>query len=150
MVKKFFLKIILILILTGCEYTPIYSTNDGHFNIKVLSYEGDREINSKILSKFRLHKNINSELIQIKFSTTYQKSDVSKNLAGKAEEYLLQATTNYTIITSGLEKNFSIKESFKMKNFEDDFEERNYELRIKENIANINYERVILQIKKIK
>ena len=150
MVKKFFLKIILILILTGCEYTPIYSTNDGSFNIKVSSYEGDREINSKILSKFRLHKNINSELIQIKFSTTYQKSDVSKNLAGKAEEYLLQATTNYTIITSGLEKNFSIKESFKMKNFEDDFEERNYELRIKENIANINYERVILQIKKIK
>ena len=150
MVKKFFLKIILILILTGCEYTPIYSTNDGHFNIKVSSYEGDREINSKILSKFRLHKNINSELIQIKFSTTYQKSDVSKNLTGKAEEYLLQATTNYTIITSGLEKNFSIKESFKMKNFEDDFEERNYELRIKENIANINYERVILQIKKIK
>ena len=150
MVKKFFLKIILILILTGCEYTPIYSTNDGNFNIKVSSYEGDREINSKILSKFRLHKNINSELIQIKFSTTYQKSDVSKNLAGKAEEYLLQATTNYTIITSGLEKNFSIKESFKMKNFEDDFEERNYELRIKENIANINYERVILQIKKIK
>ena len=150
MVKKFFLKIILILILTGCEYTPIYSTNDGHFNIKVSSYEGDREINSKILSKFRLHKNINSELIQIKFSTTYQKSDVSKNLAGKAEEYLLQATTNYTIITSGLEKNFSIKESFTMKNFEDDFEERNYEQRIKENIANINYERVILQIKKIK
>ena len=150
MVKKFILKIILILILTGCDYKPIYSTNDGQFNIEVLSYEGDREINSKILSKFRLHKNINSELIQIKFSTTYQKSDVSKNLAGKAEEYLLEAMTNYTIITSSLEKKFIIKESFKMKNFEDDFEERNYEQRIKENIANINYERVILQIKKIK
>jgi hypothetical protein len=97
-----------------------------------------------------MHKNTNSELIQIKFSSTYQKSDVSKDLAGKAEEYLLEAVTNYTIITSNLEKNFIIKESFKMKNFEDDFEERNYELRIKENIANINYERVILQIKKIK
>mgnify|MGYP001156766843 CR=1 FL=1 len=150
MVKKFILKIILTLILVGCDYTPIYSTNDGQFNIEVSSYEGDREINSKILSKFRMHKNPNSELIQIKFNSTYQKSDVSKNLAGKAEEYLLEATTNYTIITSNLEKNFIIQESFKMKNFEDDFEERNYEQRIKENIANINYERVILQIKKIK
>ena len=150
MIKKFILKIILILILTACDYTPIYSAKDGQFNIEILSYEGDREINSKILSKFRIHKNANSELIQIKFSSTYQKNDVSKNLAGKAEEYLLEATTNYTIITSNLEKNFIIKESFKMKNFEDDFEERNYEQRIKENIADINYERVILQIKKIK
>jgi hypothetical protein len=150
MIKKFILKIIIILILTSCDYTPIYSTKDGQFNIEILSYEGDREINSKILTKFRMHKNTNSELIQIKFSSTYQKSDVSKDLAGKAEEYLLEAVTNYTIITSNLEKNFIIKESFKMKNFEDDFEERNYELRIKENIANINYERVILQIKKIK
>ena len=150
MIKKFILKIIIILILTSCDYTPIYSTKDGQFNIEILSYEGDREINSKILTKFRMHKNTNSELIQIKFSSTYQKSDVSKDLAGKAEEYLLEAVTNYTIITSNLEKNFIIKESFKMKNFEDDFEERNYEIRIKENIANINYERVILQIKKIK
>ena len=150
MIKKFILKIIIILILTSWDYTPIYSTKDGQFNIEILSYEGDREINSKILTKFRMHKNTNSELIQIKFSSTYQKSDVSKDLAGKAEEYLLEAVTNYTIITSNLEKNFIIKESFKMKNFEDDFVERNYELRIKENIANINYERVILQIKKIK
>ncbi len=150
MIKTFILKIILILILTACDYAPIYSAKDSQFNIEILSYEGDREINSKILSKFRVHKNTNSELIQIKFSSTYQKNDVSKNLAGKAEEYLLEATTNYTIITSNLEKNFIIKESFKMKNFEDDFEERNYEQRIKENIADINYERVILQIKKIK
>ena len=37
-----------------------------------------------------------------------------------------------------------------MKNFEDDFEERNYEQKIKENIADINYQKLILQIKKIK
>ena len=150
MVKIFFLKIILILVLTGCDYTPIYSTKDGQFNIKVLSYEGEREINSKILSKLRIHKNINSELVEIKFNTTYQKNVVAKNLAGKAEEYQLEAKTNYTIIINELEKNYSINESFKMKNFEDDFEEKNYELRIKENIADINYQKLILQIKKIK
>ncbi len=80
MIKKFILKIIIILILTSCDYTPIYSTKDGQFNIKVLSNEGDRETNSKILSKFRMHKNINSELVQIKFNTTYQKNVVSKKL----------------------------------------------------------------------
>lgn len=150
MVKIFFLKVILILLLIGCDYTPIYSIKDGQLNIEVLSYEGDREINSKILSKFRMHKNINSELVQIKFNTTYQKNVVSKNLAGKAEEYQLEAKTIYTIIINELEKNYSVTETFKMKNFEDDFEEKNYEQRIKENIADINYQRLILQIKKIK
>ena len=150
MIKIFFLKIILILVLSGCDYTPIYSTKDDQFNIEVLSYQGDREINSKILSKFRMHKNINSELVQIKFNTTYQKNVISKNLAGKAEEYQLEAKTNYTIIINDLEKNYIISENFKMKNFEDDFEERNYEQRIKENIADINYQKLILQIKKIK
>ena len=97
-----------------------------------------------------MHKNINSELVQIKFNTTYQKNVVSKNLAGKAEEYQLEAKTIYTIIINELEKNYSVTETFKMKNFEDDFEEKNYEQRIKENIADINYQRLILQIKKIK
>ena len=36
-----------------------------------------------------------------------------------------------------------------MKNFEDDFEEKIMS-RIKENIADINYQKLILQIKKIK
>ena len=149
MIKIFFLKIILILVLSGCDYTPIYSTKDGQFNIEVLSYEGDREINSKILSKFRMHKNINSELVQIKFNTTYQKYVISKNLAGKAEEYQLEAKTNYTIIINDLEKNYIISENFKMKNFEDDFEEKNYENDIKENIANLIYQKFMIQLARI-
>ena len=110
---KIFFKNNSVLQLTGCDYTPIYSIKDGQLNIEVLSYEGDREINSKILSKFRMHKNINSELVQIKFNTTEQKNVVAKNLAGKAEEYQLEAKTNYTIIINELEKNYSINESFK-------------------------------------
>ena len=57
----------------------------------------------KILSKLRIHKNINL-LVEIKFNTTYQKNVVAKNLAGKAEEYQLEAKTNYTIIINELEK----------------------------------------------
>ena len=112
MVKIFFLKIILILVLTGCDYTPIYSTKDGQFNIKVLSYEGDREINSKILSKLRIHKNINSELVQIKFNTTTKKMLFLKTLLVK-QKNISWKLKRYTIIINELEKNYSINETLK-------------------------------------
>ena len=37
-----------------------------------------------------------------------------------------------------------------MKNFDDDFEEKNYEERIKNNIADLNYRKLILQIYRLK
>jgi len=151
MIKKIFFKLFLIILLTNCDYTPIYSVNDeDRFNIEVTNFEGDREINSKIISKLRVHKNESLELYQISFNTSYSKNIISKNLEGKAEEYQLDAMTSYIIINENFKKNFSVTESFKMKNFEDDFEEKNYEERIKENIADLNYQKIILQIKKIK
>tara|TARA_B100000963_G_C22404965_1_gene570604 strand:- start:84 stop:539 length:456 start_codon:yes stop_codon:yes gene_type:complete len=151
MIKKIFFKLFLIILLTNCDYTPIYSVNDeDRFNIEITNFEGDREINSKIISKLRVHKNESLELYQISFNTSYSKNIISKNLEGKAEEYQLDAMTSYIIINENFKKNFSVTESFKMKNFEDDFEEKNYEERIKENIADLNYQKIILQIKKIK
>ena len=151
MIKKIFFKLFLIILLTNCDYTPIYSVNDeDRFNIEITNFEGDREINSKIISKLRFHKNESLELYQISFNTSYSKNIISKNLEGKAEEYQLDAMTSYIIINENFKKNFSVTESFKMKNFEDDFEEKNYEERIKENIADLNYQKIIFQIKKIK
>ena len=41
-----------------------------------------------------------------------------------------------------------IKETFTMKNLEDDFEEKNYEKTIKENLANLIYQKLMIQILK--
>ena len=65
------------------------------------------------------------------------------------KNYQLDFTTNFILISNDIKKEFSITENFIMKNFEDDFEERNYENDIKENIANLIYQKLMIQIARI-
>ena len=135
----------------SCGFSPMYSMKDSqNINIEVISTEGDREINFNLKSKLRIHKNPNSKLFRIMISSNYLKTDISKNLVGDVEEYRIQSTTNITLITDDLEKKFVATENFTMKNFADDFEEINYEKRLKKNIAESNYRKILLEISKIK
>ena len=135
----------------SCGFSPMYSMKDSqNINIEVMSAEGDREINFNLKSKLRIHKYPKSKLFRIMISSNYLKTDISKNLAGEVEEYRIQSTTNITLITDDLEKEFVSTENFTMKNFADDFEEINYEKRLKKNIAESNYRKILLEISKIK
>ena len=151
MIKKILIKIFCIISLTSCGFTPMYSSIDSNkLNIQVVESQGDNIINSMIISKLRVHNNRDEKLFKIKLSTQYVKNDFSKNLKGEVTEYQLNATTNYKISGENVEKEFNINESFIMKNFADNFEEKNYEKRLKGNIANVNYQKLMLQILKLK
>ena len=140
-----------VMLLAGCGFTPMYSDVDSNrLNIQVVETKGDYIINSKIISKLKIHNNSDKKLFKIKINTNYIKVDFSKNIKGEITEYQLNAKTNYTIIGENLEKQFNITESFIMKNFADDFEERDYEKRLKNNIADTNYQKLMLQLLKLK
>ena len=150
MIKKNFIKIIFIFLLASCGYSPMLSTMDNKIlNIEVVSHEGDKEINQVLRSKFKIHRNENEELIKISINSSYKKKDLSKNLAGKVEDYKIKATTSFKVIRNKNEKNFSFSEEYTIKNFDDDFEERNYEKKIRKNVANINYQKLMLQLYKL-
>ena len=150
MIKKNFIKIIFIFLLASCGYSPMLSTMDNKIlNIEVVSHEGDKEINQVLRSKFKIHRNENEELIKISINSSYKKKDLSKNLAGKVEDYKIKATTSFKVIRNKNEKNFSFSEEYTIKNFDDDFEERNYEKKIRRNVANINYQKLMLQLYKL-
>ena len=150
MIKKNFIKIIFIFLLTGCGYSPMLSTMDNKIlNIEVVSHEGDKEINQVLRSKFKIHRNENEELIKISINSSYKKKDLSKNLTGKVEDYKIETTTSFIVSQNKNEKNFSFSEEYTIKNFDDDFEERNYEKKIRRNVANINYQKLILQLYKL-
>ena len=55
MLKKFVLFIILVLLSSGCDYSPIHSIKTNNTEIKIISMSGDKEINN-YLSK-ELEKN---------------------------------------------------------------------------------------------
>ena len=126
------------------------STMDNKIlNIEVVSHEGDKEINQVLRSKLKIHRNENEELIKISINSSYNKKDLSKNLTGKVEDYKIKTTTNFIVIQNKNEKNFSFSEEYTIKNFDDDFEERNYEKKIRRNVANINYQKLMLQLYKL-
>ena len=149
MIKKNFIKIIFIFLLASCGYSPMLSTMDNKIlNIEVVSHEGDKEINQVLRSKFKIHRNENEELIKISINSSYKKKDLSKNLTGKVEDYKIKTTTSFIVSRNKNEKNFSFSEEYTIKNFDDDFEERNYEKKIRRNVANINYQKLMLQLYK--
>ena len=150
MIKKNFIKIIFIFLLASCGYSPMLSTMDNKIlNIEVVSHEGDKEINQVLRSKFKIHRNENEELIKISINSSYKKKDLSKNLTGKVEDYKIETTTSFIVSQNKNEKNFSFSEEYTIKNFDDDFEERNYEKKIRRNVANINYQKLMLQLYKL-
>ena len=150
MIKKNFIKIIFIFLLASCGYSPMLSTMDNKIlNIEVVSHEGDKEINQVLRSKFKIHRNENEELIKISINSSYKKKDLSKNLTGKVEEYKIEIITSFIVSRKKNEKNFSFSEEYTVKNFDDDFEERNYEKKIRRNVANINYQKLMLQLYKL-
>ena len=136
--------------LASCGYSPMLSTMDNKIlNIEVVSHEGDKEINQVLRSKFKIHRNENEELIKISINSSYKKKDLSKNLIGKVEDYKIETTTSFIVSRNKNEKNFSFSEEYTIKNFDDDFEERNYEKKIRKNVANINYQKLMLQLYKL-
>ena len=151
MIKKIFLSLTLYLFITNCGFTPLYSVKGlEDINIEVLSYEGDREINLDLVSKLKANINPQGKLYKVKIYTDYEKTTLSNNLAGEPEDYQLQSTVKFIIIEDNIEKEFNLNEKFVMKNLNDNFEERNYETNIKNNMSNLIYNKFLLQIKKLK
>ena len=140
--------LLLFLFLTSCGYTPLYSSKENRLNISIENYEGDNDINFKLISKLRTHKNLNTEEFKIKIKTDYKKTDLSKDITGKIQDYELTISSTFEVNYSDTTRNLMIKETFTMKNLEDDFEEKNYEKTIKENLANLIYQKLMIQILK--
>ena len=137
------------LLITSCGYSPIYSKkNNNALNIVVTNYEGDTQINSLIKSRLKFHQSDTAKLHEITVKTEYKKTDLIKNNSGKITKYKLDVICSFEIKINEITKTIVITESFNMDNFTDDFEEKNYEKKIKENIAYSIYENLIERLLK--
>ena len=150
MTRKFIFILIFGLITSSCGFNPIYSSKSQNLlNIELLSEIGDNDINLGIKKKLKIHKNLDSDLIELKLETKYKKVDISKSDKGEIQNYQLSAIAIININKNNSAKTIKIKESFTMENMSDDFEEANYEKKIKENFALSIYQKLIMQLNKI-
>jgi len=148
MLKKLFLILILLNVLQGCGYSPMFSVNNKlMINIEEINSDGDWELNNYIKSSLRRHSSDNkTEKFKIKLDTIYNKSSIEKDSAGNTTKYLFEIEANVNINSTKINKNFLFKEKFTMDNFEDSLVEKNYESSNKKNIANLIVDKLIVQL----
>ncbi len=151
MIKKIIFLIIVNLSLLSCDYSPIYSNNNNYnFYIESISQEGNNEINTLIRSKLRKYQIVtDAKKITINNVSIFEKSSQSKNKSGNTDQYLLNLEVKFVVKSDNNEKNFILKEKFIMKNFENEFDEKNYERTIKNNMTELIVNNLIIQLSRM-
>ena len=135
MITKNIIILSLIFFLTNCGFTPVYLNNTNvNFSVEQVNYTGDRELNNFLktnLNKLKNQKNDNK--IYIEANSIYKKIVLSKDGAGEATDYQLEAEVIFLI--KPLNKKIIIKEKKNMNSMDDKFEEARKERLIKQSFA---------------
>jgi len=138
----------LLIFITGCGYTPIYSNlNNKDINIQVEKVNGNKNINKLIVQKLSRYQSENSEKVyNVKINSDYEKLILTKNAAGNATNFRLSVKVQFiTKINDNMEE-FKFTEKFDMKKGDTIFEEEKYENNIIDDMTNIIVQRFISQL----
>ena len=137
MLKRNLILLLILLFINNCGFTPIYNTSEKmDYNIILIEKEGDNLINNKIISEFaRLTKKDSNKIFNIKLTTNYSKSIISKDAKGSATNYEISVNAIFNIEYENTSKEIVINEKQKIKKITDIFEQRNYENTLKNNFA---------------
>ena len=135
MIRKNIIFLSLIFFLTNCGFTPVYLKNTNvNFSVEQVNYTGDRELNNFLktnLNKLKNEKHDNK--IYIEANSIYKKIVLSKDGAGEATNYQLEAAVIFLI--KPLNKEVKIIEKKIMNSMDDKFEEARKERLIKQSFA---------------
>jgi len=147
--KKTFTAIIILLLIQGCGYAPMYSKNQKtDFYIQSINFnDGDRDLTNFI--KINLNNYFDKKTgknFVINATISYQKSASSKSAEGVVEQYDLTSTASFQVNFENINKTISISEISNMNNFSDEFKEREIEQTIKKNMARSIVSKLLLQL----
>ena len=146
MLKKFVLFIILVLLSSGCDYSPIHSIKTNNTEIKIISMSGDKEINNYLSKELEKKSKASSEKIEVIINTNFSKRVLAKDTKSFATDYELQVIGNFELKKGDKSKSIKITEKFRYKNLNDNYEQKNYEKMVKLNLAQIILSKLNLRI----
>ena len=148
MLKKIFLVLSTLILITGCEYKPIYSdSNKTDYKIIITKILGDKEINKFLVDSLKRNSKKNSnKIVNIEIDTKYIKIIKAKDSTGNVTNYQSNAITTFLINGNQTLKNFTINEKFNFQKMSDKYEEKSYEQNIKRNLATAISQKLILRL----
>jgi len=147
--KKIYIIFLILFFTQSCGYTPMYSKNQKvNFYIKSVEFtETDKDLANYLklnLNNYFEKKDGPGYIIDANIS--YKKTIASKDSTGEIEEYNLSSVAKFIIKSNNFSKTININETFKMENFTDEFQEREYEDNIKKNMARSITSKLLFQL----
>jgi outer membrane lipopolysaccharide assembly protein LptE/RlpB len=149
--KKKISTFLLLLILSSCGYEAKYSSKNikrYNFSISEMNFIGDRVLNIKIKEKLNIYsKSVNERIFILEITSKSEKITIAKDSAGDPTDFknVIQVSVS-VFIDDELKDNFLISENFSYKNNSDKFELESYEREIKNNLAELAAEKLIIKI----
>ena len=153
MIKVKFLQLsLIILLLSNCGYTPLYTNVDNiNFKINILKMNGVREINNIIKNNLESYSLKNSKKeFNISIESKYFKNIVTKDTTGAATEYKIIIETTYNIENENYNDELRYSESINMQAMSNKLDEKKYEETLRANLIKITTQKLILQLSRIK
>lgn len=152
MLRKVLLIFFVTVLLTNCEYQPVYSNlNKSNYKIIVTESTGDDKFNKYIIENLKRNTQQKSnKIINLKIDTSYSKIILAKDTTGSITDYQVKAASKFTIEKSGNIENLIITEKFNYQKMSDKFEEKSYEQTIKNNLAVSTSQKLIIRLSVIK
>ena len=99
-IKKFFTAITLIILLSNCGFTPIFSKKNVNFSIENIEFLGDRDIKEKVNNVLSGYKNKEDKEKKVSLILQGSKSLIvaSKDSKGEAQTYKVSVLVNMKVI----------------------------------------------------
>ena len=128
----FTINLLILILLEGCGYEPVYSSKNFLFKVGKIEYENS-QINNQIVRSLKSLSNQNAQnILDLKLNSKKEKRIVSKNKSGDAEIFELKILVD--VVINNQQKSFSSSQTYN--NNENKFELNQYEIEIEKQIIN--------------
>tara|TARA_B110000495_G_C22723561_1_gene424920 strand:+ start:59 stop:511 length:453 start_codon:yes stop_codon:yes gene_type:complete len=149
--KKIFLTITLFIFLSGCGYTPIYTSQNFDFNFLDIIYKTNSKLEAKVGKKLRTFSNKNSQkLFVIEINVRKKINTLTKDIKGNPSRHDMNIQIDLVVTRSRNETlRQSFEEGFNYKSNTNRFELKQYEKEIENLLIEKNIEKIISYLSKL-
>ena len=150
MIKKIFFISFIVIFISGCSYTPIYSKKDENFKLGKIETLGNTKLNNTIIRNIKNFTNKNSntnKIFNLEIETNLKKDIKSKDTKGNPKTFQIKIVTNLIINKdekNSLKKIFSYSSIYNTLNSE--FELSKYEKTIEKTLISKISQKIIVYL----
>jgi hypothetical protein len=146
--KKFIKILCLFVILTSCEYEPIFSTKKTGFSISNIEVINQNNLTKQIIRSLKeFQNNDNERVLSLEIKTEKIKEVTAKDSKGNTKSFRSKIICDFKIFKNDkLIKSKEIIENFSYNNDSDKFKLRKYESNIEKILVNRIIENIILEL----